>query len=87
MVLLDSFSSKKMKNALIYQMDVNDASAIKNKINTLLGISAAGLDKFKFGVVPAPRDGHSAVLYKNMMVVFGGDRNKFPYNDLFMFKI
>jgi hypothetical protein len=38
--------------------------------------------------VPEPRDGHTAELYKeNMMVVFGGDRNKFTFNDIYIFNI
>jgi hypothetical protein len=41
---------------------------------------------FIIGSVPEPRDGQSCVLFEgNKLVVFGGDRNKFPFNDLFIF--
>ena len=36
---------------------------------------------------PAPRDGHSAVLYNNYFMVFGGDRHHMPFNDLFALDI
>lgn len=37
------------------------------------------------GNLPFPRDGHSAEFYSNLIIIFGGDRNKFPYNDLYTF--
>lgn len=35
------------------------------------------------GVRPRPRDGHTAAIYNNMMIIFGGDRHQMPFNDLF----
>ena len=35
-------------------------------------------------LVPQARDGHSTVLHKDMLVIFGGDRHHTPFNDLFM---
>ena len=37
--------------------------------------------------VPAPRDGHIAVLFNEKMLIFGGDRHHMPFNDLFMIDI
>ena len=37
------------------------------------------------GEVPAPRDGQSVCVYDGKLVVFGGDRFKFPFNDLFFY--
>jgi hypothetical protein len=55
---------------------------------TLLLNKTGSIDegKFKQGAVPFPRDGHTANVYNDTMVIFGGDRNKFPFNDLFTFK-
>ena len=36
---------------------------------------------------PRPRDGHSADLWGNQMVIFGGDRHHMPFNDLFTLNI
>lgn len=36
---------------------------------------------------PRPRDGHSADIWGNHMVVFGGDRHHMPFNDLFSLNI
>ncbi len=44
-------------------------------------------DNIKSSTIPNPRDGHTAQLLGNNMVIFGGDRNRFPFNDLFTFKI
>lgn len=34
---------------------------------------------------PAPRDGHSAILVADrFMLMFGGDRNQMPFNDLLL---
>ena len=35
------------------------------------------------GVRPRPRDGHSAEVYGDHMIIFGGDRHHMPFNDLF----
>jgi hypothetical protein len=43
-------------------------------------------ESIKPSTLPNPRDGHTAVLYGDEMIIFGGDRNKFPFNDLFSFK-
>ena len=32
---------------------------------------------------PAARDGHSAVLFGEQIIVFGGDRHHMPFNDTF----
>lgn len=39
------------------------------------------------GVRPRPRDGHTAHLYENQMIIFGGDRHQMPFNDLFSLNI
>lgn len=34
---------------------------------------------------PHPRDGHSAVLANNIMIIFGGDRHQMPFNDTYVY--
>ena len=86
-IVLQSPRSKQMKNSLIYKIDYTDASNIKLRVNTLLSQRIVNGDSIRIGTVPCPRDGHSALLYGEYMLVFGGDRNKFPFNDLHFLKI
>ena len=39
------------------------------------------------GRKPAARDGHTGLMYKNHLMVFGGDRHHVPFCDTFMFDI
>jgi hypothetical protein len=75
-----------MKKALVYT-SVGDK--LKDALEQLKDNEKAMVDKdsvFIIGSVPEPRDGQSCVLFEgNKLVVFGGDRNKFPFNDLFIF--
>jgi hypothetical protein len=39
-------------------------------------------------MVPAPRDGHTAVVdSKDIMYIFGGDRHHMPFNDLYLIEL
>lgn len=76
-------SANLMKNSLIYNLELDSewkkkVSQLASKSNRLNQVSISAQ-------IPAPRDGHSALIYRNYMVIFGGDRNKFPFNDLFTF--
>jgi hypothetical protein len=86
-MLLNSPSSKKMKLSLIYKMDMSEAQNLKTRVNTMLSYRNITQDIIKPSTLPNPRDGHTATLFGDRMIVFGGDRNKFPYNDLFIFNI
>jgi hypothetical protein len=86
-LLLGTPISKKMKNSLIYKMEMADNNNLKHGISSLATQTNFDQEVIKQGVVPIPRDGHSAVLHENSMFIFGGDRNKFPFNDLFIFNI
>jgi hypothetical protein len=44
------------------------------------------LGKMK-GKTPASRDGHSAVVVKEQLVVYGGDRHRMPFSDTFVFDL
>jgi hypothetical protein len=39
------------------------------------------------GKIPASRDGHSAVIVKDQLVVYGGDRHRMPFSDSFVFDL
>jgi hypothetical protein len=39
------------------------------------------------GKKPAARDGHTGLMYRNHLMVFGGDRHHVPFNDTYMFDI
>jgi hypothetical protein len=86
-ILLGTPISKKMRNSLIYKMENADSQNLRHGVSNLASSSPFDNEVIKSGIVPIPRDGHTAVLYKNYMIVFGGDRNKFPFNDLFVFNI
>jgi hypothetical protein len=32
---------------------------------------------------PAARDGHTSLIFKDFLVIFGGDRHHMPFNDIF----
>lgn len=73
-----------MKNSNIYSMDCENTQ-FKRIMNTLTLKSNEMNYVSISGRVPLPRDGHSALIYRKFLVVFGGDRNKFPFNDLYTF--
>ena len=75
--------AKKIKFSLIYKMEEEDKQFIKQlaMIN-----KTTKFEKMKFGILPNPRDGHSGLIHSNKMFIFGGDRNTFPFNDLYMFQ-
>ena len=37
------------------------------------------------GRLPHPRDGHSAVVNGDLMIIFGGDRHQMPFNDTYVY--
>ena len=75
-----------MKKALVYT-SVGDK--LEDALEQLKNNEKAMINKesvFIYGSVPEPRDGQSCLVYQgDKLVVFGGDRNKFPFNDLFIF--
>ena len=89
MILL-SPNTKKMKNSMIYKLEGTGTNVLKSKVSIYISeksISSVVADKIRSGIVPAPRDGHTMNVYNGMIIIFGGDRNKFPYNDLFTYNL
>ena len=76
----------KMKKSLIY---TSNGDELHNALNELGEDEKAMLDKESALIVaevPEPRDCQTLLLYRGKkFVVFGGDRNKFPFNDLYFF--
>ena len=81
-LVMKDHKAKIMKNSLIYRIEPEDQIFIKKLNQANENIK---LDKIRYGIVPVPRDGHSCFLLDNKMYVFGGDRNKFPFNDMFVY--
>ena len=73
--------------------DVNAPSPNGNSGVSYLGTGSESPDRNRMpspsknirGKKPAARDGHSGLMYKNFLMVFGGDRHHVPFNDTFMF--
>ena len=69
-------------------------SSIFNLDNKDINVAIAELDMilpYKTGEkgiqMPLPRDGASIELFNNELIVFGGDRNKYPFNDLYKYTL
>lgn len=45
------------------------------------------LQSIKNGKVPQSRDGHTGIIHKGMLIIFGGDRHHMPFNDTHIFDI
>jgi len=64
-----------------------DSSPTRGKRSSLyIGPAAPVVGKIN-GKAPHPRDGHSSVLFGDMMVVFGGDRHQMPFNDVYSYAL
>ena len=81
-LVMKDYKAKIMKNSLIFRIEPEDQVFIKKLNQANQDIK---LDKIRYGIVPVPRDGHSCFMYDDKMYVFGGDRNKFPFNDMFVY--
>ena len=73
-----------MRKTLIF---TSDPEKIKEGLNTLSKDEKekvnSNIQKIK-GELPEPRDGQSVCVKDNDLYIFGGDRFKFPFNDLFI---
>jgi hypothetical protein len=81
--------ASKIKKSIIYNLET-DMTQVLNRLNTLFQTKhhrSQIQDLVLCGVPPLPRDGQSAVLHEDKLIIFGGDRNKFPFNDLFAFSL
>ena len=74
----------KMRKTLIF---TSDPDKIKEGLNTLSNDEKeninSNIQRIK-GELPEPRDGQSVCVDGNSLYIFGGDRFKFPFNDLFV---
>ena len=82
-IILGDHKVRKIKNSLIFQIIQDDVTYINNLVESNKNLK---FERFKYGDVPLPRDGHTSFLYDGKMFIFGGDRNKYPFNDIFFFE-
>jgi hypothetical protein len=74
-----------IQRSTIYNLEDNMEKIQHKLTNSVKTIKNPLVDLTIIGNVPFPRDGQSAEVYSNLIIIFGGDRNKFPYNDLYTF--
>jgi hypothetical protein len=54
---------------------------------TVPAIRYDSVRSFLIGKKPCARDGQTAVVYRDYMVIFGGDRHMMSFNDIFLFRM
>ena len=81
-IIMGDNKARNIKNSLIYKIVPEDVIYINNLAESNKNLQ---FERFKYGEVPVPRDGHTAFMYKGKMFIFGGDRNKYPFNDIYFF--
>jgi hypothetical protein len=63
-------------------------TSVMGRLNTMLTSKTMSPEDVSLrGHPPMPRDGHTTDMYSKLIVTFGGDRNKFPFNDLHLFQL
>ena len=81
-IIMGDNKARNIKNSLIFKIEPEDANYINSLAESNKNLK---FERFKYGEVPLPRDGHTAFMYQDRMFIFGGDRNKYPFNDLYFF--
>ena len=81
-IIMGDNKARNIKNSLIYKIDSEDAKYINDLSENNKNLK---FERFKYGEIPVPRDGHTAFMFKGKMFIFGGDRNKYPFNDIYFF--
>ena len=72
-----------MKHSSIFNLDNKDINIAISNLDMLLPYKTG-----EKGIrIPLPRDGQSLNIYNNQLILFGGDRNKYPFNDLYLFNL
>ena len=76
-----------MKYSSIYTLDDKGVQKAITDLNSILPYKIGNGKDPLTGHVPLPRDGQTMNIYGDKLIVFGGDRNKYPFNDLFYFNL
>ena len=85
--LVNSPRTKQMRNSLIYKTENSDFIKKESRFS-MMNVDFLKEGKKKVSKkLPTPRDGVFWGVSENKLFVFGGDRNKFPYNDLHSFEL
>lgn len=83
-MLHNSPSFSAAKNSLISHLETSETNKMRTSIKILFNKSSS-IKESSFGLLPSPRDNHTAIEHNGILFVFGGDRNKFSFNDLHAF--
>ena len=81
-IIMGDNKARNIKNSLIFKIASEDMKYINDLAEVNKNLK---FERFKYGEVPVPRDGHTAFMYEGKMFLFGGDRNKYPFNDIYFF--
>ena len=76
-----------MKYSSIFNLDDKGVQKAITDLNSILPSKIGNGKDPLTGHVPLPRDGQSMNLYGDKIIIFGGDRNKYPFNDLYFFSL
>jgi hypothetical protein len=98
--LIKNHASANFDNYLLMmrkrKSNVNGSSALLGESPMPLGLSSNMKQKparkndvcgSVQGKVPAARDGHSAIVFGEQMIIFGGDRHRMPFADTYTLNI
>ena len=83
-LLLSTPNYALMKNSIITGIDSLQVHKLKDNVKSL-EIKHKKLEISPFGMIPQPRDSHSSCIMGNMLVIFGGDRNRVSEGDVYGF--
>ncbi len=75
-----------IKHGPIFGLESDDVNQAIEFLNANLNARLKNAEERKRkGQLPLPRDGQTMEAYENGFIIFGGNRNKFPFNDIFVF--
>ena len=85
-LLYEEANFRCMKDSLIYNSESSDVNNLKI-FAKMMSNKNENMKQNSKGFIPCPRDGHSSIISDNKLIIFGGDRDKLSYCDLYYFDI
>lgn len=74
-----------MKNSNIFSINKAEANLINEKLKDVTKANIPQNMLYFKGFPPTPRNGQSALVFGTKLLIFGGDRNKMAFNDMYCF--